>query len=459
MLDFTYELEQLEEGDRSPDLIKRIIEKHKPRAKVMKELYDRFTTKDLPIKRRVLDDPMKINNQINNDFFGEIINAKVGYFSGSPASYVSKQEAVNNFIKEFSNRNRLADIDAETTKWASVCGYAARMAYIDKSGRTRVVNVPSWEAILIGENGIDEPDYAIRYYMTETKDGEEMRVELYSDKDMTEYRGSSETDLHEYTEGSSPDWVFDYCPMWGYMNNEELLGDAERVLALIDAYDRGVSDVNSELEAFRSAYLALYGVEAPEEGEEPDFVNSGTLFFEAGIDGKAGKAEFVTKNIQDNAVENHLTRVARDIYKFSFTPDMSDEAFGGNVTGVAARYKILGLENKCAGFERKFKSGNIRMFEVVGSAQEKKNMFIDPYEIEQKFKRNFPQDLKDQAETATELKNTLTLESILAKTGLSDDPEGEAQAVRDEQDVYAENSEVKNGGLGEIRKETNEPTE
>jgi SPP1 family phage portal protein len=457
MFDFTYELEQLEEGVRTPELMKRIIEKHMPRAKVMKALYDRFTTRDLPIKRRILDDPMKINNQINNDFFGEIVNAKVGYFSGNPASYVSANASTNKFLQEFSNRNRLSDIDAETTKWATVCGYGVRYAYIDKDGKERIVNVPPWEAILIGENGIDESDYALRYYMTETADGEEMRVEFYSDSEVIEFRGSSESDLKEYTEGEAKDWVFNYCPMWGYMNNEELLGDAERVLTLIDAYDRGVSDVNSELEAFRSAYLALYGVQAPNEGEEPDFVNAGTLYLEGGESGQ--KAEFVTKNIQNDAIENHLNRLAQDIYKFSFTPDMSDEAFGGNVSGVAMRYKILAMENKTAAFERKFKSGNIRMFEVIGSSQNKKNVLIDPYEIEQKFTRNFPQDLKDLAETATELKGTLTQESILSKTGLSDDPKAEAAAVKAEQDVYAEMLGGVNGGFGDVRQKTDETAE
>ncbi|MCM3598699.1 phage portal protein [Metabacillus idriensis] len=443
MFDFTYELEQLNEGDRTPQLIQRIIEKHKPRADEMKLLYERYRVKEegLPILNRTLDDPMEVNNQVNNDFFSEIIDTKVGFFAGTPVTYKAEGSA-GKTIQEFQNRNRLADVDAETTKYAAICGYASRLQYIDKMGLTRIVNVKPWQAVLIGENGIDETDYAIRYYTVKTEKEEEYRVEFYEGGEengqakLTEFRGS---DLSKLAEFSSMDLVYNFCPMWGYENNEEMLGDAEKVLRLIDAYDRTISDVNSEIEAFRMAYMAFFGVEAPDDEEEEKFMKNGTFYFRgAGSTGEKQNAMFITKDLNDSAIENHLKRIHENIYRFSKTPDMGEDAFGGTVSGIAAKYRMLGLENKTATFERKFKSASIRMFEILGSALSKKGSAIDPYAVEMTFTRNFPQDLMNEADIQTKLKGNVSDETRLGALSIVTDVQEELAKMEAEEAAYLE---------------------
>lgn len=433
-MNFTYELEQLEAGVRTPELIQAIIKKHEPRAEEMKKLYERYKTKSVPIFERPTSDPMEINNKINNDFFSEIIDTKVGYFSGNAVNYVI-EGAVNKTLEEFNKRNRIADVDAETTKWAAICGYAARMVYIPagQEGKpgvdVRVVNLFPWETILIGENGIDEADYAVRYYTADIADGKtELRAELYEAGKVTEFRGEGVANLKPYEEGSQ-DLSFDVCPVFGYMNNEELQGDAEKVLALIDGYDNALSDVNSEIEAFRSAYLAFYGVTAPDEEEEAQTTKSGTFYFGEGQNG-----EFITKEIQDGAVENHLNRLHKNIYRFSKTPDLGDENFGGTQTGPAMKYKIMSLENKCASYERKVRSSNIRMFEILASGWGKLTNSFDPYAVEMHFTRNFPEDTEAEARTQALLKGLVPEEFRFSKFPGVDNPKEMATAYKKEQD-------------------------
>lgn len=59
--------------------------------------------------------------------------------------------------------------------------------------------------------------------------------------------------------------MFDGCPLFGLANNKELKGDAEKVLSLIDAYDRTLSDASNEIEQYRLAYLILKGLGADED--------------------------------------------------------------------------------------------------------------------------------------------------------------------------------------------------
>ena len=47
----------------------------------------------------------------------------------------------------------------------------------------------------------------------------------------------------------------------------------------------------------------------------------------------------------------------QDIHKFANVPCMSDESFGGNASGVAMRYKLLGLEQITNIIERYFREG------------------------------------------------------------------------------------------------------
>lgn len=439
MFDFQYELEQLQEGNRSVELIESLINKHRERADVMRELYDRYKVKHVPIFTRELDDPMKVNNIINNDFVSEIVDTKVGYFAGTPVSYIFETNGEK--IQHFIERNRLSDLDAEITKYAALCGYGARLQYVDKKGESRIVNVQPWEAILLGEDGVDETEFGIRYYEVAAAEGKkEQRVELYEPFKLTEYRTGSTGKLeeHEVTEHT-----YEICPMWGYENNEELLSDVEKVLHLIDAYDRAMSDVNSEIEAHRSAILAFYGVQPPQEGEDISFGQVGTLYFQEGQ-----KGEFIVKNIQDGAVENHLNRIHENIYRFAHSPDLSDEAFGGVVSGVASKYKLLGLENKVSTWERKFKSSSVRMFEILGTSLSYISLGIDPYKIEMKFTRNFPQDLLDAAKIQTELKGNVSTRTRLALFPGILNVEGEMTDLEAEEDAYMEKMMEQETALG-----------
>ena len=73
------------------------------------------------------------------------------------------------------------------------------------------------------------------------------------------------------------------------------------------------------------------------------------------IDDTNGSADWLIKNLNDTHIENLKTRLQTDIHKFSNIPDMSDADFAGNTTGVAIKYKLIGLEQIRSHKEREFK--------------------------------------------------------------------------------------------------------
>ena len=208
------------------------------------------------------------------------------------------------------------------------------------------------------------------------------------------------------------------CPVIGYPNNDELRGDAEKVLTLIDAIDRTMSDVNSEIEAFRLAYMAFLGGEIDEETLN-EARKTGAFSIPEG-----GDIKFITKQLDDAIVENHLNRLHDNIYRFSKTPDLSDQVFGsGNQSGEARKYKLLGLEMKTGFFENKFRSAAKRMFELLAKPWNMKmpSLKFDPLYVWYEFKRNFPKDLLYEAQATRMLKNMVSEQTRLSQLSFVDD--------------------------------------
>lgn len=68
--DFSYEIEQVQKGGITPELVQRILRKFEPRQAEMKRLYLRYLgdPQGVPIFQRRLADERKVNNRVANDF-------------------------------------------------------------------------------------------------------------------------------------------------------------------------------------------------------------------------------------------------------------------------------------------------------------------------------------------------------------------------------------------------------
>lgn len=417
--DYTAEIEALEKGGITEALLHRIIKKHRDNAAYNKGLIDRYEalSDGVPIferEPRFQEEKDTINRKLNNDFFSEIIDFKTGYFAGNPIGYSysnteesqedtgdagdSKKEqkeardAASKVITDFVTRSNMFDVDMECTKFAAICGYAGRLFYIDDDGKERVMVVPPNECIILSKTrDITHPTFGVRYYeIKDIYDNKVVKAEFYDSANIYYYEGGSDSNLVLVKMEAN---LFDGCPLQGIPNNREMLGDAEKVLTLIDAYDRALSDSNNETEAFAHAYMILENIHLDED-EAKEVQMSGAIEIRTGANG--GKVYFLTKEINDAFIEHHLDRLEENIYRFSKTPNLSDEAFG-TASGVSLKFKLTGLETKCGMFEAKMISAGTYMFTLLAKAWAKKTIKIDPLQVVMDFRRNFPTDIQDEA--------------------------------------------------------------
>lgn len=455
--DYTAEIEALEKEGISETLLHRIIKKHRENSEYNKSLIDRYEAlaDGVPIfarEPRFGDSPDVINHQLNNDFFSEIIDFKTGYFAGNPIGYSysdteesqedtgdtddSKKEqeaardAASKVITDFLTRSNMFDVDMECTKFAAICGYAGRLFYIDEDGEERVMVVPPNECIILSKTrDITHPTFGVRYYkIKDINDNDIVKAEFYDSKFIYYYEGGSESNLVLVKQEAN---LFDGCPLQGIPNNLEMKGDAEKVLTLIDAYDRALSDNSNEADAFANAYMVYENVDVTEDEAKKSQISGAIQFFSP--DGK-GKVYFLTKEINDAFIEHHLDRLEENIYRFSKTPNLSDEAFG-TASGISLKFKLTGLETKCGMFEAKMISAGTYMFTLLAKAWAKKTIKIDPLQVVMDFRRNFPLDLLNEAQTAQALIAAgLPKPVVYAQLSFVDDVDYVMQLIEEEKD-------------------------
>ena len=412
---FTAELEEIRNNGITTELLYKIIQKHQPNAIYNRELYKRYMAIQggVPIFDRQprYDEDNPINNRVNTDLMGVVVDFKVGYFAGKPIAYgysttdeaeeeTGGENAVDEATKvitDFVTRNNMYGVDQTTTKNSAIYGYSGRLFYIDKEGNERVMPVHGYETIILSDTDISEPEYAIRYFQTTDIDNTPFwNVDFYDNKYMYSYKG----DLMSLEFIEQKEHYFDYCPLQGISNNDECLGDAEKALAQIDAYDKILSDNVNEVEAFAHAYLIFEGLRIEDDTIKKG-QNTGSFVFPA-AGTQQGKAYYLTKNINDTFTEHNLQRIEENIYHTTCTPNLKDATFG-TASGEALKFKLHGLETKCGSYQAQVMKAMQYMWKILASSWEKKGIKVDPLQCTADFTRNFPMSTLSNAQAAQAL--------------------------------------------------------
>ncbi|MGE8004372.1 phage portal protein [Lysinibacillus sp. NPDC093216] len=399
----------------------------------------------------------KVNNTLNNPLDAEIVDTKVGYMFGNPISYVVDKQAqsltkLSEAIELFNLRNSVDDLDSESGKKTAICGYSARLLYIDTDGNERAMVIDPWETIILSPTDVSEPKYAFRYFKVAELDVEGKKVEI---EQLVFYDATTEK-VYTRADKDSPfvlkderKHLFDYCPLFGIPNNEELQGDADKVYKLIDAYDRTFSDASNEIEQWRLAYLVLKGMGMDEEDAQKV---ARTGIFE--LMGEDDDIRYLTKEVNDQMIENHLNRLEENIMRLAKSVNFSDESFAGNASGVAMKFKLMALENKCKTMERKFTTSLRYQFKVLCSAWSKKGICSkdDYLKLWFEYKRNIPIDLLSEAQASQALQGQVSERTRLSKMSIVDDVDYEIEEMQKDAKLYG-------NGIEPLDEDENDPKE
>ena len=370
------------------------------------------------------------NNRLISNFPAYISTMSTGFFIGQPVVYKSATENEDEvkILSEIFKYNDEAAHNLELAEESSITGEAFELLYTDSDAQIRFTAVPSEEVILVCDSTLEQNVIcAIRHFkiyaLNQTTYTE--FVDVYDEKEVRHYEYNSSLKFL----GSEPHY-FDDVPIVEYPNNKQRRGDFEDVLSLVDAYNLAQSLSLDDLSDFTDAFLILKGMGGTNGDDVKELRRNKVIPLDDG-----GAAEWLIKNLNDTYVENMKNRLQTDIHKFSNIPDMSDSNFAGNASGVAIKYKLIGLEQIRSRKEREFKKALQRRIELIAGILKLKNQTqIDFRDIEIVFTANIPANLQEMAQIVTTLDGMISQKTLLSLLPFVTDPLEEISEIQREKD-------------------------
>ena len=306
------------------------------------------------------------NNRLVHAFPRYISAMASGYLIGNPVAYQldegapAHEKAALEAVMRTYRACAMDSVDAELARNASIYGRAVELVYADEAARPRSVSLdPACAFVVYDDTVACAPLFGVYYAPVRKDDGSQAgwRVHVFTDGARMTWRMGA---LGDFAPGGleeeSPHY-FGGVPMVEYWNDECERGDFEPVLSLIDAYDALASDRLNDKQQFVDALLLLYGctLETDAQGRSP-----GQQLREdkaLALPDSDAHAEFLCKQMSEADTEILRKALEQDIHKLCLVPDMTDAQFAGNLSGVAMRYKLLGLEQLVKVKERWFREG------------------------------------------------------------------------------------------------------
>jgi SPP1 family phage portal protein len=368
------------------------------------------------------------NNRLMHGYPAYIATMTSGYLIGDPVLYSSENEAALQAVQDAYNAADVGSIDAEIALNQAIYGRGVELVYADSQARPRTTPLDPQNAFVVyADDAEGLPLFGVYRLMTVDSSGEisTKRYTVYTQTEVIEYsvvNGYLGDEVNRYAHN------FPYVPMVEYWNNSVQTGDFEGVISLIDAYDVLQSDRVNDKEQFADALLVLTGVVGFDTSSDPldtrtaaqRLKQEGTL----SLPDPQAKAEYLIKQMSESDTEILKDAIKSDIHKFSYVPDMTDEQFAGNSSGVAMKYKLLGLEQLTKIKERWFREGlrwRLRLFS--GLLGLKGKQVLDADSVQMQFRRSLPVNDLEIAQTVQMLKDLVPTKLLLAQVPFVEDVE------------------------------------
>lgn len=424
--------------------IKKIIEKFKsselPRLELLWSYY--CVDKKLFEKK---DDNEK--NALKCAYAKYITKLQTGYFMGKSVKFNSSKKAYLKDYKAVLDDNFINDMNYEMAKSAAIFGYCAELIYQNEKSKTKIKKLNPLETILVFGTSMDEFLLCvIRYYKSTNLDGDITEVAVvYTEFGIQYfYKKANQEEFVENIEEMEIN-LFDEIPVVIYKNNEEMKSDFEDILSLNDAYQTAQSNTANDVDYFNDSYMVVSGsndiADDEELNDETGTIKKSTkqkmkenkvFYFPDG-----GDAKFLVKEINDAATENYKKRLDNDIHKFSMTPNLADEKFAGNLSGIAIKFKTIALEENATEKENKFRVGLRKRCEIVtGIINKLKNKNYVYTDIDEEFTRNLPVNEMEMTNTILALSSYISRRTLLELLPQIDDVDEEIKRLEAEKDEY-----------------------
>ena len=414
----------------TPQLLFRLINKHEEQFDRFKKLHNYYIGRH-DILNRIRESDYTANNKMVCNHAKYIVDMTRSYLVGNPVTYNSSEDFNIEPLKDEYSEQDIPSVDSELIKDMCVYGRAYELVYSNGEGKPRSVCIAPFNAfVCYSQTAEKTPLIGIHYYKKYDVDGRAVGVvcNVYDDTYIYKFTAVQENFnalVHESTEQH----YFDGVPLIEYRNNEDRQGDFEQLIPLIDGYNLLCSDRINDKEQFVESFLFLKGIEV--DGEQSKKLKQEKILM--GFDNS--DAKYLSKVMTESDIKILRDDIKDDIHRFSMVPDLSDESFGNNLSGVAIKYKLLGFEQAVKNKERFFTRTLRRRFELYNKFLVlKSTMSIVPsHRVDIVYNYNLPANELEISQMIANLQDVVSAETLLSRLPFITDSKEEAELKRAEQ--------------------------
>lgn len=441
MYKLTYPLGRFDETRIDKTLVLQLIKTHYSKvAPQLKKNLRYYEGKHAILRRRKSDDNAP-NNKIVCNHAKDITDTATGYFMSSALTFKCSDDGMDiDSLTDAFDQGNVDEIDHDNALDMSRMGCAYE--YVYPKSATNILtskNLSPISTFYVYDDTIEENVlFAVYYDRIKDDSCSKYAYIAYVLTEHYRYRyvlyGDSALDREELQEPHNMGDI----PIILYQNNKDCIGDYEQQIGLIDAYNTLMSDRINDKEQFLNALLVLYGARLADDSMDNEGVSEVSKALKVLKDDgflelpEGAKAEYIARTLDENGMEILKKAIKEDIYTFSHVPNMSDEHFAGNASGVAMEYKLLSLEDITSTKERYYTKGLKKRIQLYCNYLNLLNISANPSAVMPTFKRNLPKNILELSQIIANLKGFVSKKTLVQQLPFVEDPEGEIEAVDEE---------------------------
>ena len=448
----------------------------------------------------------KSDERITSGLPRYITNIRVGYEFGNPLTYGYTNKSDENddgqqLLDQLDDFNRENDeFYHEKVMGKNLCntGRAYELIYCEKDdNQPKITPIDPNQAFVVWSTDVNPVElFAVRYYAVNVMDQVNYMIEVYT-ADHIYYYTAGDDPSSGWESSDDSDHAFGSVPLIEYVLNDEHVGVWEPKLDEIDAYDQALSEMANSQEDFSNAMLMISGEVQNNTGKmeqqvgpdgKPVYIDNlkggytsspqdangkpnSTVMVQKVLDARARTlylrpyvydqpngtrifnqttASYLTKELNASDWLTYINQLLADIHKDTNTPDVTDENFAANASGVAMSYKLWGIDQERATMQSLFQRGIMQRLKMLCQQWS----FIDGVQVAPDqysnvtvgFTPNLPKNDTEIMANITALKNTgavsdETIQDMAEQvTGIPSDQE--KQRMEDQKDANMDRAQT-----------------
>lgn len=374
-----------------------------------------------------------------------ITNIQTGYFMGKPVDYNFKKEdtQLKDLLEQIDSNNFAEQENYSLASDMSCYGVAYEVVMVDgeensTSDITKRLKFAKLDAentfFVVDDSILQHPVCAIYMYAVKDKNNvENWRGYIYTADEIIDFDMLGQ----QAVLGDRIQHQFGEIPVIEFRNNCDRKGDYEPVLEQLDALTLTVSNETDDLQSIANAILGIYGATGTDDEVIEKINNTKVAKLPTG-----SKMEFIVKNVNIDAVKHQIDQNLKLIYQITQTPDLSDDSFGGNQTGVAMKYKLWGIE-QCRGTkERYFRRSlyeRLKLLFNILSLSKGQTIYDISKDIDFIFYKNLPDNDEEIVDIVNKLNGIVSTRTLLQQIPFVEDVDAELDDINKEKKENAAN--------------------